>query len=342
MRSACQVVVVTFFGLLGLAVTGPRAEEPLHEADVKLLEDRLTLGGGSPPPLSQWQDAADALVSRLRRESLDDAIRSLNRYEEYATQLSRMTSRWDLSSAYSEIVLGVRRFSRVEELIRALPETERVPAVARAFDVMLKEIEGTVDRIIEADKNPKAPRNKQPIKGDVWGLSAAIYLAARLGEVELVNSEIQRARHFCISSRQKAESEPVTEDLPGFFASRTAIPPDVEGNALVMAVRTRIEQIRGTDDAARIEQAVALKRRLAKVLEPLSTKQAVIVHWGERVVETDEVRLLTRRGIDVPVSKAGESVVLYSGFTPDIVGSVIGVICQSPLFLRSDALQPPD
>jgi len=269
-------------------------------------------------------------VAGLREESLSNAVAGLTIYGDYPLHIVSHDSLDPGVSFYAQVVLGSRRYSRFEKLVRDLPVQDRRAAAAAAVNEVMKRRQQTVDRIVRRFIDPDAPKNTQSVTGDLWAACSALFLTARLGEAKLVREEIQQGRAFTAGAAEKVRGEPFPAHLPGFFQRDTRIPLDVEGTALVMAIESFLTDRKTAELEPEAVQAV--RDVMTKVMAKLKRREATIVVWDTGVAETDRSHRTFRGLSGLPVTQAGEKVPTYWGFRPEQVDELLRLVSESRLF----------
>jgi len=320
-------LLLTVAALLSL---GPYAENPLEHGEPIGPEDRLDPTGSlRSRGTQQSQREVASLIAKLAKESLSESVSSLVNYRDYPIELLQADTIVPLESraVYSRVALGSRRFSRLVELLDALPAGRRESHMRRAFDDMMKECREAVDRIIAYQKDRVRPKKRRPVLADVLGLSCTLFLAARYGNVRLACEEIKQAREFTREAVKRAREDPLPPHLPAFFAREMSLPPNVEGNAVAMAVAQKI-RLSKREGVSRedLPNLLALKDSVTKALKRLPSQEAIVVVWDAKVVETDRLHLSAPTGYGLPVTQAGEKVTVYGGFSKQLVDELFRLV----------------
>lgn len=319
------------FLLIGIAVLSvhSHAEKLPDDGDFAGLDTRLAKTRRSPSLKRQRiQKEVNCLIAKLAKESLEDSTANLASYGDYPLELLR--TGLPPESLHSGVALGSRRYSRLEELLDALPSDRR--HIRRAFDEMMREGRETVDRIITYQKTRIRPKKTRPVLADVLGLSCALFLGARHGDVRLVCEGIRLVRALTREAVKMAQEKPLPPHLSAFFAREMALPSDVEGNAIVMAVMQTIKLSRRESLSEEdVSSLLALRTAVMKAVDGLTYQEAVVVVWDAAVVETDRLHLPAPVGMGLPVTEAGEKVSLYRGFSKQLVDQLVQAISAAGL-----------
>ena len=226
--------LVTFLVLVEDVRRDEESRGRTHEA-VREVERQLRV----PPCAAGSQQKANAgetqaATRQLAKESLPAAaIRLLDdRGYTYPLHLVRR-GRPPADLDHLLIVLGSPRYSRVSWLIAELAAHQRGAAAHQAFSRVLD----VSRRFVAAGLRARTPAERPAelkyvsVYGCKWGLTAAFLLVARFGDLSMLCEDMKAARAFNTQARQK---------LTKFSADSVGIGLDIQGNALVMAMREHV------------------------------------------------------------------------------------------------------
>lgn len=260
-----------------------------------------------------------ALIRQLAKESLPAAgIRLLDDRGYPMHLLSNPAGREPSDRDHLLVVLGSRRYSRVSALIAELPARQRGAAAQQAFASVQEVSRRFVATGMKARRTEDSPTEVEyvSILGCKWGLTAAFLMVARFGDLSMLCEDVKTVRAFNKQARQK---------LASFFADHVGIGPDIQGNALVIAMRQRARQAEVTRPTeprkVDTEDPQRLADEAAALVAGLPRKMTAVYAWDAAITGSDVLHLRDR----APVSDLGETVAVYGSFSPALVDQLLAL-----------------
>ncbi|MBM4049712.1 MAG: hypothetical protein FJ279_31840 [Planctomycetes bacterium] len=331
----CLVAVVFVFALgeCFLALSATELWEFLGRATQRVTA-RVFMNPQIRRHLAEVRRNEQARIARLRAESLEKAIERLLEGDGYAWGLRPGGPCCGYDGSDVPVVLSGRRFSRLESLVRELPKEERVAAAERAFAKTFEAYRGTFDG---ASPNMRSAACRYPLPVCRCGVSAAVLLFARLGELAEVCQRIRDVRAF-VQPFHEVQFAKIRSRNPQISQAQWAggvrqswdvwfLQPDVEANAIVIAVA---EAVRAAGPMATVphgkrdQEILALSKKLGDLLREFPRREVAIYPWDVPLPADDRLRIV---GTDVPFEDEGrEILLLYRGVEPNVVERMLDLV----------------
>lgn len=145
----------------------------------------------NPPMVVHQRPGTEKALAALKQEDLSQSIQVIitGGIEQYLIPGSR-------SSAYGrppdlDRMLSNRRVIKVMQDIQALPEDERGQECNRLFSKALLAHTNACRTVIMHEQNPSSPANRQSMLSSKMGLSAALFITAELGRLDLLGKQLK-------------------------------------------------------------------------------------------------------------------------------------------------------
>ena len=164
-----------------------------------------TFGGGDPV----HRERTKQYIAELRSMDLDALAKNLlnGKHYDYPGHMTSMTPRLDVF----DTVLTNRGVDAFLAKLEALPAPERQKRCKAYFDMLFKEYEETIFRVIRRYEDPKAPKNDKSLKTNMEAMVASIYCTSRLCTFKDVYDEFKKIKDFARKTSERIDKTPADD-----------------------------------------------------------------------------------------------------------------------------------
>lgn len=314
------VVIWMSFGL----VLGPGVLLPGQEAQPGPIGGLSDLTGIGPKINSDRHrkllESNARLVEEMRQETFEESARNIGatgpHYPGHLLLYSSPTQRTNMDLP---IVLGSRRFSRLDAWFRELPVENRPASCRSMFEAVFQDYQAAVEQRFRRFANPPdtSVELDKPLLSGRWGICCALFLMARYGALEDLVNSIVAVHEYSLGVVKRRRDGQHHQSLALRIDGEVSLDPDVRGNALLMALERPIADAeRGAPGSG-----AETRKRLQTIRAALDQATVSVYPWEELLIPTDETYGLQAK-LKAQVRPVWELTV-YGPFTEELVADFL-------------------
>lgn len=259
------------------------------------LDERQRTYPGSPHELRR----TEALIAKIGAESLDSLMNNLLSDDQLYFEPS-LAEKSRFGQTDLERCLSSRRTLRLWQVLRELPEGERVSVVRRLSDQVRATNRVAVEAILKRQVDRSAPENKQSLLATKMATCACWWMMIDFGGVKLLLEDMAQTEAYALQVGQKvAGDKRYPMDLRRSLDRNLQPDNACKLNLLVLAIERH--------PGLKPDRLGALRQTLNKY--GLQTKRLVLAGWDASVGPFDVVHAF--EGVPIDRTKGATEYNLY-------------------------------